>query len=531
MTPRRSAAGPRPIRTRPPAWALACALATALACAPAGATEPAAAGWVEETVGVPILGKVRVYRPEPASAARGVVLFVSGDGGWNLGVIDMARRAAPQALVAGLSLPAWRKAAEKEGGGRCWFPAGDLETIAQTVEKTFGLPRYIKPILVGYSSGATLVYGALAQAPDAFAGAVSLGFCPDLEAARPLCAHGDWRPAYDAKKRTSLLPPRADLTPRGDGEARWTALQGQVDQVCDAAAVAAFVEQIPAARVVPLPKVGHGFSVPRNWGAAYDGAVEALLEPEAAWDRPAPEARGTASPGGSSAGPPAATRERLDALDLPLEVEWPEGAEEALIFVSGDGGWAELDREVTTFLAGHGIAVVGWNTLRYFWQRRTPETFRADLARVIEALPGEMRVYAGGYSFGAEVLPVALARDATPAHPAGAAAAGLSRIRGLVLLAPGPYAAFEVSPLDWIRSRERATRYPVRQALQEIAGLPVLCLEPSGHDGSGCPDGSVRGLERVALPGGHHFAGDFEGLSERVLKFLDEDRAAARGGR
>jgi len=49
---------------------------------------------------------------------------------------------------------------------------------------------YQRPLLVGYSSGATLVYAALAAAPpEAFAGAISLGFCPDLEIHKPLC-HG-----------------------------------------------------------------------------------------------------------------------------------------------------------------------------------------------------------------------------------------------------------------------------------------------------------------------------------------------------
>src|ERR1700691_2026251 len=48
-------------------------------------------------------GEVSIYRgsPEP----RELVLFVSGDGGWNLGVIAMAERlAAKGAVVAGLDI-------------------------------------------------------------------------------------------------------------------------------------------------------------------------------------------------------------------------------------------------------------------------------------------------------------------------------------------------------------------------------------------------------------------------------------------
>lgn len=484
-------------------------LAAAVTAAP-----PASAGCVEEAVTVPLFGRVSLYRPEPIEKTRGVILFVSGDGGWNLGVVDMARRAASGAMVVGLSMPAWRKAVEKQAD-RCWYPAGELESTAQAVEKIYRLPRYLKPILVGYSSGATVVYGALAQAPaDAFAGALSLGFCPDVEVARPICPHAAWNPPYNPKKRTSLLPVKPDLAARRGGGARWTAMAGDVDQVCEPAAVKRFVAAIPAGRVVSLPKVGHGFSVPRNWGADYDAAVEALLEPVTAWDTLPDESRHVV-PNRS----PEEIRARMETLDLPLEIQWPDDARDVVFFVSGDGGWAELDQEVAAALAAHGVAVVGFNALRYFWSAKTPEGFGAELARVISILPENVRVFAGGYSFGAEVVAATMARASSPA---GGVASTLARISGLVLLGPGPWATFEVSPLDWIRAGEGPTDYPVREAIRSVGSLAVLCLESSQQGESGCPADPAPGLTRVMMPGGHHFAGDFGGVAARVLSFIRE---------
>ncbi len=472
-------------------------------------TTPAPPGTAEELISVPLLGKVPVYRPEPIQKARGVVLFVSGDGGWELGVVDMARRIAPRGIVVGISMPAWQKLAEKNPGA-CWYPAAELESIAQAAEKTLRLPRYLAPILVGYSSGATVVYGALAQAPDTtFAGAVSLGFCPDLEVARPLCARGSWKPSWDPKKRLSLLPPRGDLAPAArPGAMRWTALQGDVDQVCDPKSTGAFVAKVPQARLVALPGVGHGFSVPRHWGEAFDGAVGSLMESVGAWEPEArPEGResdaGAAGPASDAraAGEPSAPasperiRRRLEALGLPLVIEWPEAAKEAVVFVSGDGGWADIDRQVASRLAARGIAVVGWNTLRYFWQARTPGEFRADLARLVEAIPGSVRVFAGGYSFGAEVVPVTLA-SRLPDRPAP-----LSRIAGQVLLAPGSWASFEVSPLDWLRSDAGPSAWSVREALASAGEQPVLCIEPAGEEDSGCAGGRGAGLVRAPARG------------------------------
>jgi type IV secretory pathway VirJ component len=481
---------------------------SAAASVPAATPAAHPPAYVEQRIDLPVFGRATVYRPDPVERTRGVVLFVSGDGGWKLGVVDMARRTADRTIVVGLSMPAWQKAVQSDPG-RCWFPAGELESVAQRIEKMYHLPRYLKPILVGYSSGATVVYGVLAQGPrDAFAGAVSLGFCPDLEVARPFCSRNDWRPEYDARKRTSLLPTVPDLAPRPGGAPRWIVLQGGIDKVCGAAATARFVEAVPAARLVPLPKVGHGFGVARHWGVEYDRAIDAMLPDRTAWDPP-PEP--LVRPGRA----PEQIRRRIEALDLPLDVEWPAGAETVVIFISGDGGWAELDQKVTAGLVERGVAVIGWNALRYFWERKPEDRFRADLARVVAAIPDGLRIYAGGYSFGAEVTPVAVGPGAPPTT------GPLERLAGLVLLAPGPYADFEVSPLDWLRSREAPTRHPVREAIDAAAArMPVLCIEPSDQKGSGCPQGKAAALTRVTLDGGHHFHGDFDGLAARIARFV-----------
>lgn len=498
---------------------LAAIAALALAL-PTRAQSHAPPGTREQTIALPGFGPVSVYRPEPLARARGVVLFVSGDGGWNLGVVDMARRLSDRAVVAGLSMPSWQRKVEASPG-RCWYPAGELETAAQALEKALGLPSYVAPVLVGYSSGATVVYGALAQAPaTTFAGAVSLGFCPDLEVRRPLCGTGAWRPSYDAKKPLSLLPASPALAARQDGRPRWVALQGTIDQVCDPSSTRRFVGAIPSARIVMLDKVGHGFSVPRRWAAAFDAAVAGLLEPGGLLEPPSAEERRR-----GIAASPDDVEARLSDTDLPLEVSWPQGAHEAVVFVSGDGGWADLDRAVAAGLSERGIAVVGWNTLRYFWSAKTPERFSKDLARVVASLPEGMRVYVGGYSFGAESVPWAVAEGRARGD------AAIARIAGLVLLDPGRYATFEVSPLDWVRASSTPTSHPVAAALEQAGSLPVLCVDGSDDERSGCHGLPRAGLVHVEIPGGHHFGGEFGKLAEEIARFVGSSGAARADSR
>ncbi len=59
----------------------------------------------EETLSHGRFASITLYRP--AGPVNSVVLFLSGDGGWNLGVVDMAQALTNEgALVAGVDVPA-----------------------------------------------------------------------------------------------------------------------------------------------------------------------------------------------------------------------------------------------------------------------------------------------------------------------------------------------------------------------------------------------------------------------------------------
>ena len=203
-------------------------------------------------------GKVSLY--QGSSPPSHVVLFVSGDGGWNLGVVDMARELATlNALVVGIDIVHFLRELGKSGE-TCSNPAADFEILSKFVQKKLNFPRSIVPVLVGYSSGATLVYAVLAQAPHAtFCGAISLGFCPDLLLTKTLCkGHGlQWE--MGPKGKGYIFLPATNL------QDPWIALQGTLDQVCDPASTEDYVKKVKGGEIVILPKVGHGFSVPKNW--------------------------------------------------------------------------------------------------------------------------------------------------------------------------------------------------------------------------------------------------------------------------
>ncbi len=211
----------------------------------------------------PGIGEVTVYAPQ--GEARGLALFASGDGGWNLGVWDMAQTAASLGYwVAGFSTPAFLKSLESDTGS-CSDAAGVLADLGTKVRAAMNLSAQYHPVLVGYSSGATIAYAALAQAGDTrFSGAMTLGFCPDLIIHKPFCegagltAEKQHKPPYGIVFKTVPAVP-----------APWIVLQGDIDKVCNPPATVVFVDKVKNGKVINLPHVGHGFGVPRNWMSQY----------------------------------------------------------------------------------------------------------------------------------------------------------------------------------------------------------------------------------------------------------------------
>src|SRR5512138_2350871 len=85
-------------------------------------------------------GNVHVY--QSPNRPRSVALFVSGDGGWNKGVVDMARELeAMGTLVVGVDIVRYLKALEA-GREACAYLAADFEALGQYVQRKYGAETY-----------------------------------------------------------------------------------------------------------------------------------------------------------------------------------------------------------------------------------------------------------------------------------------------------------------------------------------------------------------------------------------------------
>ena len=216
--------------------------------------------------------EVARYAPKGKPAA--LVVFLSGDGGWENGVIEMARLlAAEGAEVVAVDTPKLLAALDASAPSGCSDLAGALTAFAAAERHAYGIADNAPLVLAGFSSGATVAYlGQAAMPKSAVSGAIGLGFCPDLENKRPLCVAGGAADLAVTKGKASTL-----YGPALTGLAGFVALQGMQDQVCNPQATVDFVGKIPGAKVVQLPKVGHGFGVEKNWVPQYLQAYREIV--------------------------------------------------------------------------------------------------------------------------------------------------------------------------------------------------------------------------------------------------------------
>ncbi|GAB4352994.1 MAG: virulence factor family protein [Immundisolibacter sp.] len=343
----------------------------------------------------------------------------------------------------------------------CLDLAGIVNWHANYLGRRFRLHTLAPPLLIGAGNGATLVYALLAQAPPlTFAAAVSDPPGGELSMPAPLC---DVSGPPDARGAVHLEP----------------------------------------------------VTLAAPWTVAGDTGTDPLLA-AARRRNPADRVRVTRAPLARAAlavftALQTADHHAASIADLPI-VELPAAhpTDTLAVIYSGDGGWRDIDRTLGGLLAQSGIAVVGVDSVRYFWHRRSLTETAADLGRILDHYQtawGSRRVLLIGYSFGADILPFAYNRLPT---------AQRARIATLALLAPERDADFEVSISGWLGKHTQSAR-PIVPELLRIPPGKVLCVYGAQEAAETlCTAPGVDAIGRLQRPGGHHFDRRYDIIADAI---------------
>jgi type IV secretory pathway VirJ component len=428
-----------------------------------------------DSLNVAPFGNVYIYNQ--TINLHNVVIMISGDNGWKSGVIAFAEKFSEKnTLVIGVDIRRYFKELRRRTGD-CYLVSADFVNLATVVEKKYSFSEYKPPVVMGYSSGATLVYGILAQArPGTFAGGISLGFCPEIELPKMLCQlNGLSEKADSSGKSYSFIPDSRLGNP-------WIVLQGKLDNVCNYSEVAEFVKKTAGAELISLPEVGHGFS---KWGDFMPQWLDA-------YNRLITINESSKTPGlkidDIKNVPLVITDAKFQNIEAPL----------ALI-ISGDGGWYSFEQSIADKLAESGITTLGLDSKKYFWNRRTPEETAADIVRVFTFYSKSLvkdRFLLIGYSLGAEIVPFIANRFPEDMK---------TKISMLVLLSPDTNTDFEIHISNMLGMGNSKNTYQVIDEIKKMKSLPAMCIFGEGEK-SKVPE-LLKGtkVKINIIPGDHHY--------------------------
>lgn len=443
-------------------------------------------------------GWIKLYSSDKSNE---LVLFISGDGGWNAGVVSMAKNIATKnAMVAGIDIRHYFAVLHTEKND-CYYPASDFEDLSLALQKKYHFQNYIKPILVGYSSGATLVYGMLVQAPaNTFKGGIALGFCPDLKTGKPLCKgsgltyHNLPQPGnFYLEKYNSLTAP-------------FIVLNGYADQVCNYDATKTFLAGMHNAQLILLNKVGHGFSVPGNWMPQFLTAFKEIVN--------APSYSQTVQQKNYE------NQEIINQRtpgDLPLTVIPSAIKSDAplMFMISGDGGWTSFDQSFAEQLSQRGITVIGLDAQKYFWNEKKPDQTTADLSKAIEFYLqqfGKKNFVLAGYSFGASIVPFIASRLNNDLK---------AKLKTVVSISPDVTADFEIHVSDMLGFRKNKEKYDVLAEEKKIAAFNPVCFFGEKENHSTTNAFKNEGIKIIMLPGNHHYDDNYSLMATKLAEDLN----------
>jgi type IV secretory pathway VirJ component len=412
-------------------------------------------------------GEVTVLAPK--EEPKLFVLYISdGDGLTPERRQEAERFVARGAAVALIDLPDLKKKVANSDDADCHYTFGDFEDISHVAERDLGMTVWRWPVMVGIGEGATLAYLTTAQAPEnTAAGGVSIGMRSATYTTR-LTMCGIREAKNENGVRTYL--PSAQIPDH------WTLITSEQP----APEIEAFATSAPTAKLR---------IVPGTLSQQVDAAVEEAFQ---------------------IGGAPNGALDGLPVVELPAKGKIRGLA----IFISGDGGWRDIDKQIAEYLSERGIGIVGIDSLRYFWRRKEPQQIAADVSRIVAhytQLWQVRKVSLVGYSLGANVIPFLWDKFDKPTQ---------NELQLMVLLGLEPTAEFEITVQGWL-GVSTSTEVDVRPSLATLPAAKVMCFygakEQDDND-TACVYPELAEAQIIERPGGHHFDGDYQSVAQIIYE-------------
>ena len=217
-------------------------------------------------------------------------------------------------------------------------------------------------------------------------------------------------------------------------------------------------------------------------------------------------------------------RAENDVSGLPLHlVATKAGSPAAMaIILTGDGGWAGIDKRIGDDFAARGVAVVGLDSRSYLMNAKTPDEAAADIARVMRHFSAQwsvQRIVLVGYSRGADMAPFIANRLPDDLR---------QQVALIALLGPAERANFQFHWADLLTETSKPSDPPILPELERLRGTRVLCVYGKDEKESLCRLADTSAVRVDQRAGRHHFDGDYDAIASEILQLFAPVDASGR---
>jgi len=362
--------------------------------------------------------------------------------------------------------------------GQCLNLAKNLTELSLQLNSQFKLNNKDLPILVGFEKGAASLYAALSQAErKTFHAAVGINFTPQLTSHTRLCE----QEKFIANTTSSAL----ELKSVSRLPASFYIFQDK--NLAENSNAQEFANNISNAKFTVAKEANE---TPLSEGIQILQWLDPRLADQISSD--------------SSDGD-------LPLIEVSAAQDKTEATQTMAILLTGDGGWAEIDKELAKILADQGIPTVGFDSLSYFWKARTPLTTSQDIERVITQYLekwNKKKVILIGYSFGADVLPFIANNLPTETK---------QKISLIALLGMGKTAAFEFRLSSWMNADKSHDRLAILPEIENMKWANSICVYGVADTAAYCSSVVSHGVKAISMSGDHHFDEKYDALVKHII--------------
>ncbi|PUA29628.1 MAG: hypothetical protein B0W54_03380 [Cellvibrio sp. 79] len=354
----------------------------------------------------------------------------------------------------------------KQRNANCFDAATPLSVYAQDIQQHHQFHRFTQPFITGFGSAGSYLFAMLTQMPKGiFRGAYSIDWRNEIPLPIAPC-NNSTQLFWDAEQqRLTLSSTLLPATP-------WRLFNTH-----------SLIQQW-------MPD----YPLLKNWQIDKQSFRSSLNQPLDSEDK-----KGIAN---------------LPLIEIPA-INNASNNDLLAIVISGDGGWANIDKDIANQLAQGGIAVVGWNSLDYFWEEKSEAVIGKDLQATIDYYTSAWNkncLLLIGFSMGADVMPFMVNQLNNDTK---------AKISSVNLLNPSTSVDFVFHVSGWLGTSEQAAHalYP---EVKDWNQWPMRCFY-SEQETSLCEEIQEHISQKpdkqqlIYLPGDHHFDGDYQKLVQLIL--------------